>query len=164
VIVLLLLGACLTMISCSRGNANQGVDDYLGDYSYDSPIIAMVYEDLDGEGMGILYRSVTDFDKFINNTDKPILLYMYTSMHADDAGTTASVEQIAEDYHKEVVVISIDLFRASEVANRYEVVAVPEFIIIHSGEEVGRFDSADKQTWYPEEVSDWMISVINTIE
>lgn len=163
VITALLLSG-LALVSCTLGNANNRDEDYLGEFSYDAPIIAMVYEDLDGEGKGILYRSVTDFDKFINNTDKPVLIYMYTSMHADDAGTTASVEQMAEDYHDELVVVAVDLFRASEIANLYEIAAVPEFIIINSGQEVSRFDSASKQTWYPEEVSDWMISVIDTIE
>ena len=100
----------------------------------------------------------------LEKTDKPILIYMYSSMHPDDTGTTASIEQMAEDYHDVILVISVDLFQASDVADRYEVAAVPEFIIIDSGDEISRFDSVNKQEWYPGEVLDWMVSVIETIK
>ena len=163
-IVMVMIVATFASASCSDRSTNNATDNFIGDYSYDAPIIAMVYEDLDDEGSGILYREVLDFDKLLEKTDKPILIYMYSSMHPDDTGTTASIEQMAEDYHYVILVISVDLFQASDVADRYEVAAVPEFIIIDSGDEISRFDSVNKQVWYPGEVLDWMVSVIETIK
>ncbi len=129
---------------------------YLGDYSYDASLTAMVYEDFDGEGFGILYRKITDFSGYVTNAPLPVLIYFYTSLHEDYAGTTAEVEQIAEDYNTSLLVITVNVFRESTVAGHYGVQTVPEFIILKDGKVDRRFDGTSRGSWSQDELRQWV--------
>jgi len=142
--------------SCGSSKKKSDYKSYLGDYSYDSPIIAMVYEDLDGEGNGILYREVLDYTNYVTKSPVPVLVYFYTSLHTDYVGTTAQVEQIAEDLQGKVTVVSINVFQEADIAEHYEIVTVPEFVILRDGLIDDRFDSAGRGTWTEDVLIDWV--------
>lgn len=143
--------------SCKKASVD-GADyrDYLGDYSYDSSIVAMVYEDFNGEGYGILYREVKDYTQLVTKSPVPVLVYFYTSMHTEYTGTTAGVEQMAEDWNDRLLVVSVDLFQEGEIASHYEVQAVPDFVILKQGLLSERFDSVTRGTWTTEELKAWV--------
>lgn len=146
--------------SCGSDKDKSGYISYLGDYSYDSPIIAMVYEDLDGEGEGILYREVLDYTNYVTKSPVPVLVYFYTSLHTDYVGTTAEVEQIAEDLHGQIAVVSVNVFQEAEIAEHYGIVTVPEFVILRGGLVDDRFDSAERGTWSSNELTEWVSGAI----
>lgn len=158
-VLLSLLLAMLTLVSCINEKSEGGYQ-YLGDFSYDAPLIAMVYENFEGQGYGILYRRVTDFSGFVSAADRPIMLYFYTSMHMDYAGTTADIEQMAEDYHDLLFVVAIDVFQEGHIAEHYDVQTVPEFILLNDSYVVSRFDSAQREQWPNEDVREWMLEGI----
>lgn len=133
---------------------------YLGEYAYDASITAMVYEDFEGEGYGIVYREITDFTGYVTKAPLPVLICFYTSMHADYAGTTAELEQIAEDYHSELLVMTVNVFQEGTIASHYRIETVPEFILFRDGAEQLRFGSADRGAWSQDEFRQWVIEGI----
>lgn len=149
--VLLLAGGC-----GSYGGTGESVDTslYLGDYSYNAPMTAMVYEDLDGEGEGILYREVTDYDKMIAYSPVPVCIYFYSSLRAGQ-GTTSGIEDMAEYYHDKILFVSADVDQLQELADHFEVVVVPDFVILNNGALKAHYagqsgellDGADLQEW-----------------
>lgn len=158
--VIVSVGMAFTLMLCAscegkKGNASD-YKTYLGDYSYDSPIVAMVYEDLDGEGNGIQYREVLDYTNYVTKSPLPVLVYFYTSLHTDYVGTTAQVEQIAEDLHGQITVVSVNVFQEGKIAEHYGIVTVPEFMILRDGLMTDRFDSAEKGTWTKDVLVDWV--------
>lgn len=156
-LVILIVSGLLIASSCSEKKPDP--DDYrsyLGDYSYDSSISAMVYEDFDGEGYGILYREVLDFTGYVTHAPLPVLVFFFSPRLGDNAGTTAQVEQIAEDYHEELIVISVNVTKEANIVRHYSVEGVPEFVILKSGSLHDRFGSMSRGSWSPEELSRWI--------
>jgi thioredoxin-like negative regulator of GroEL len=83
-------------------------------------------------------------------------VYFYTSLHTDNVGTKAQVEQIAEDLQGKVTVVSIIVFQEADIAEHYEIVTVPEFVILRDGLIDDRFDSAGRGTWTEDVLIDWV--------
>ena len=146
------------ILLCSCGSKNPAVDSsaYLGEYSYDSSISAMVYEDLDGEGEGILYRQVTDYDKMIAYSPVPVCLYFYAGLESDKSGITASVEQLAEDYHGKILFVSVDAQQETKLATHFEIKALPDFVILDNGSWTASFSSYDGKTWTSADLEKWI--------
>ena len=150
------------LFSCAKNSPDPSdYRSYLGDYEYDASLTAMVYEDFEGEGFGILYRSVTDYSGYVTNAPLPVLIYFYTSMHEDYAGTTAEVEQIAEDYNTQLLVITVNVFREKTIAEHYQVQTVPEFVILKDGKVDQRFDGTTRGSWSQEELRQWVVEGID---
>lgn len=157
-IAAVLLFVLLLQGGCAKKSAADSVDPslYLGDYSYDSPMSAMVYEDLDGEGEGIQYREVTDYEKMIAYSPVPVCMYFYSSQIAD-GGATAFVEQMAEDYHGRILFVSADADQEKDLADHFEVNAVPDFVILNNGSLIAHFGSTNGQTWTNEDLEKWIL-------
>jgi len=150
--ILLGAGAC----SSSGGTKNSSA--YLGDYSYNSPISAMVYEDMDGEGEGIQYRSVTDYDKMIAYSPVPVCLYFYAGTAADTIGATAIVEQLAETYRGRILFVSVDAELEKDLVSHFQIEALPDFVILQNGSWTASFSSYDGQSWTGSDLEKWIIA------
>lgn len=148
---MILLSACSTKNS---SDVNSSV--YLGDYSYDSSISAMVYEDMDGEGEGIQYRRVTDYDKLIAYSPVPVCLYFYAGLDSDTSGITASVEQLAETYHDRILFVSVDAQAQTDLAAHFEIDALPDFILLDNGSWTASFSSYDGKIWTAADLEEWI--------
>ncbi len=129
---------------------------YLGDYSYDAPMTAMVYEDLDGEGKGILYREVTDYDKMIAYSPVPVCIYFYSSLAAD-TGITAGIEDMAETYHDKILFVSADADQEKELADHFEVTAVPDFVILNNGSLIAHYSGSSGELLAGEDLEKWIL-------
>ncbi|MBN1776288.1 MAG: hypothetical protein JW817_07480 [Clostridiales bacterium] len=160
--LLVIITVCAFLLfSCAKKTPDPSdYRSYLGDYAYDASLTAMVYEDFEGEGFGILYRSVTDFGGYVTNAPLPVLVYFYTSLHDDYAGTTAEVEQIAEDYNTQLLVITVNVFREKTITEHYQVQTVPEFVILKDGKVDQRFDGTTRGSWSQEELRQWVVEGI----
>ena len=152
--VLLLQGGC-----AKTASAADSVDPslYLGDYSYDAPMTAMVYEDLDGEGEGILYREVTDYEKMIAYSPVPVCIYFYSSLAAD-MGMTAGIEDMAEYYHDKILFVSVDAEQEKELADHFEVVVVPDFVILNNGSLTAHYSGKSGALLVGEDLEKWILA------
>lgn len=160
-LTIIVLGACC-LFSCAKKSPDPSdYRSYLGDYAYDASLTAMVYEDFEGEGFGILYRRITDFSGYVTHAPLPVLVYFYTSLHDDYAGTTAEVEQIAEDYNTQLLVITVNVFREKTITEHYQVQTVPEFVILKEGKVDQCFDGTTRGSWSQEELRQWVVEGIS---
>jgi len=155
-ITALLVAAALFLCSCSTKNDSADVSAYLGEYSYDSSISAMVYEDMDGEGEGIQYREVTDYNKLIAYSKAPVCLYFYGGLSSDTSGITASVEQLAENYHDRILFVSVDADQETELATHFEIAALPDFILLENGSWTASFSNNDGKAWTTGSLAQWI--------
>ncbi len=154
-LALVLATVIMSLTACS-GSASVTASDYLGDYAYDAPISAMVYENLDGEGYGIVYREVTDYDKMIGYADVPILLYFFSSVSSGSGDATALVEQLAEDEHGKILVVSVDISLEKDLVSNFSISRSPDFVILKNGVAKGKFSDQYGDNWNDADLTDWV--------
>lgn len=152
----LLVAAALFLCSCSTKNDSADVSAYLGEYSYDSSISAMVYEDMNGEGEGIQYREVTNYTKLIAYSKAPVCLYFYGGLASDTSGVTAAVEQFAENYQDSILFVSVDADQETDLASHFEITALPDFILLENGSWTASFSNNDGKTWTTGDLEQWI--------
>lgn len=153
------LGAC-----SEKPEAGSFADRYLGDYSYDSPAVCMVYEPVEDEAddagnpfYGIQYREIKDLDGLLHS-GTTILIYFYSSMSTDTGAITASVEDIAQVYNGTLTVIMLDAMEYRDLISKYDINAVPEFVLKKSGQEDKVFEAASYEYWTISDVLSWLKS------
>ena len=146
----------MTAVSCKK--ENESYSKYLGEIAYDASIYAMCMEKIeDEEEPGIVYREVTDFNSVINTADKPVLLYFFSSNSIDSAGVTAGVEDIAQKLDGRLVVIGIDIMQHRDIVTRFNVMAVPDFVLVDHASLKSGFNSINYDYWTTTDVYNWII-------
>lgn len=150
------------LCGCSKPKEDNPIMEYLGDYSYSDPIICMVYEPIEGELdddgsqlYGIQYRKVTDFEG-LKASGYPLLIYFYSSMDNGTAMVTAAVEDIAASYNGKVTVLMLDAMEYKDLMDKYEIEAVPEFVLIRKGQADKVFDGTSREYWTINDVLSWL--------
>ena len=135
---------------------------YLGDYSYSDPAVCMVYErvedEIDDDGnplYGIQYRKVTDLDG-LKASGITLLIYFYSSMDNGSAMVTASVEDLALSYNGKLTVIMLDAMEYKDLMDKYEIEAVPEFVLIKKGQADKVFGGMSREYWTVNDVLSWL--------
>ena len=135
---------------------------YLGDYSYSDPAVCMVYErvedEIDDDGnplYGIQYRKVTDLDG-LKASGITLLIYFYSSMDNGSAMVTASVEDMALSYNGKLTVLMLDAMEYKDLMDKYEIEAVPEFVLIKKGQADKVFGGMSREYWTVNDVLSWL--------
>ena len=162
----LVLAVVLTLVflcSCSNTKDN-GLNNYLGDYSYSEAAVCMVYEPVEGEFddngnpyYGIQYREITDLNGLIAS-GYTIMIYFYSSMSNEAAAVTAAIEDLAQSYSGRLVVVMLDAMVYRPLIEKYEIEAVPEFVLIKAGQEDRVFGSGNYEYWTVSDVVAWLQS------
>ena len=162
-LVITIFFSFVILCSCSKANDN-GVYQYLGNYSYTSSAVCMVYEPVAGEYddagnpcYGIQYREVTDLEGLLAS-DNTIMIYFYSSMSSEASAVTAAIEDLAQNYNGRLNVLMLDAMVYPELIGKYEIEAVPEFVLIKAGQEDKVFGSDTYEYWTVSEVVSWLQS------
>jgi Thioredoxin domain-containing protein len=161
--------ACLVLIAGMPGffcackkkeEAKVNYQQFLGDYYYDCSVSAMVFETPEGEEEpGILYRQVMDLNALVKNCPMAVCFFFYSGMHADVYGMFACMEQVAEQYHDQVLIVTIDALAEKDLAAAYNVEALPEAIIIKDNMQKSRFDGQSREKgWTAQDLANWVVS------
>lgn len=144
-------------------NLNAGAFDeselltFLGDYSYDSPIIAMVIEQMEGEVFyGVQYREVLDLNGIVTQNKIPVCLYFYTTLSNDCSSVTAWVEDMAQAYNGQVLFVSIDAMECQDIVSAYQIEYLPEFVLISGGARISTFEGYNYDAWTVSDVMYWL--------
>ena len=161
IIAVMLIAALIA--GCGKGTdetgateASTGIQEYLGDYNYDTPVAALVYEPVEGEDeYGIQYREVTDADGLLAS-DNRVLIYFYSSMATELLRVTAGVEDIAQASWGSVYVIMVDTMADTDLGTRYSIEQVPVFVMVQAGDEISRFDGYNYDEWSLDDVAEWL--------
>ena len=155
--MLTLIFAVLTA-GCSGSDSEESLPFYpcLGDYDYESSLTAFVYEPVaDEEELGIQYREVTDVERLLSS-DFPVLIYFHSSLSPDTNGITAGAEDIAQCTWGNCLVIMADVLEDNELANRFGVEKVPEFVLVRNGNEISSFQGYNYEVWTMSDVASWV--------
>ena len=161
--LLLAIAVSLSLFcGCSKPGEEDPIMAYLGDYSYSDPAVCMVYErvedetDDDGNPLyGIQYRKVTDLDG-LKASGITLLIYFYSSMDNGSAMVTASVEDLALSYNGKLTVLMLDAMEYKDLMDKYEIEAVPEFVLIRKGQADKVFGGMSREYWTVNDVLSWL--------
>lgn len=164
-LVLALIVCTVFFSACStEKKPDSKLDEYLGDYSYSDPAVCMVYEpvedEVDDNGnqfYGIQYRQITDLDGLLNS-GTVIMIYFYSSMSSEAAAVTAVVEDLAQNYNGRLTVVMLDAMEYRDYITKYEIEAVPEFVLLKPGQSFRKFDSMSYEYWTGTDVVLWLKS------
>lgn len=146
---------------CAKENSNS-INKYLGDYSYSDSAICMVYEPVEGETdengnpiYGVQYRAIKDTDKlFVSG--HTLLIYFYSSMDNRSAAVTAAMEDLSVAYNGKLNVLMLDAMVYRDLMEKYEIEAVPEFVLIKPGQADKKFDCTASDYWTVNDVISWL--------
>ena len=164
VLVCLVVMAGMPGLFCAcgkkAGNADLGdYHKYLGDDYYDCSIFAMVFETPEGEEEpGVLYRQVTDLEALTKSCPIPVCFFFYSGMHADVYGLFACLEQVTEQYHDRVLIVSIDALAEKDLSSAYKIEALPEAIVISGNTQKARFEGQNRGEWTAMDLANWIVS------
>ena len=163
-----ILAIALTLVllcSCSskqQQSTGSNLNEYLGDYSYSGNAVCMVYEpvedEVDDNGnpfYGIQYREITDLNGLLASGNT-LVIYFYSSMDTRGAEITAAVEDLAQYYSGKLHVIMLDSVDHRDILEKYDINAVPEFVLIKSGQPDRIFGSSSYEYWTMNDVLLWL--------
>lgn len=161
--LLLAIAVSLSLFcGCSKSKEENPLMAYLGDYSYSDPAVCMVYERVEDETdengnpvYGIQYRKVTDLDG-LKASGTTLLMYFYSSMDNGSAMVTAAVEDMALSYNGKLTVLMLDAMEYKDLMDKYEIEAVPEFVLIKKGQADKVFDGSSREYWTINDVLSWL--------
>ena len=164
-LILALIVCTVFFSACStEKKPDSKLDEYLGDYSYSDPAVCMVYEpvedEVDDNGnqfYGIQYRQITDLDGLLNS-GTVIMIYFYSSMSSEASAVTAVVEDLAQNYNGRLTVVMLDAMEYRDYITKYEIEAVPEFVLLKPGQSFRKFDSMSYEYWTGTDVVLWLKS------
>lgn len=155
VLAMALLGAC------SSDKTKEGTvsyKDYLGDEMYDSPNVAIVMDYIEGEDEpGVIYRDITDLEALLNQKEIPVCVFFYSSNATDRYGVFAGVEEISERLNNRVLVIGIDIMIHRELVDKYNLIAVPDFVLVENGTLKSSFGASEYEYWTMIDVYNWLV-------
>ena len=152
------------LCSCNKAKDTNNLDKYLGDYSYTESAVCMVYEPVEGEFddegkpyYGIQYREIKDLEGLLSS-GSVIMIYFYSSMSNDTSAITALVEDMAQNYSGRLTVVMLDAMEYRTYMDKYEIEAVPEFVLIKPGQQDQVFGSLKYDYWTMSDVLVWLQS------
>lgn len=155
-VALILVSVFLFVItSCSASKTNDSSP--IGDVNYDTSVYVMSYENIEGEeDPGIVYREVVDFNKLVTDPNRTLVLYFYTTANADVYGITAGVEDLAQYYASDITFVGINTIDMRDYTTAYNIVALPEFVLIRNNLIISYFEGYNYDYWTMEDVSYWI--------
>ena len=146
---------------CSKEDKSS-LNKYLGDYSYSGSAVCMVYEPMEGETddngnplYGVQYREITDYDGLVASGNT-LLIYFYSSMDNRSAQVTAAMEELSVAYKDKMSIIMLDAMVYRDLMGKYEIEAVPEFVLIKPGQADKKFDCSKSDYWTINDVVLWL--------
>ena len=138
------------------------LNNYLGDYSYSAPAVCMVFEPVEGETdpngnpiYGVQYREIKDYDGLVASGNT-LLIYFYSSMDNRSAVVTAAMEDLSAAYREKMSIILLDALVYRDLMGKYEIEAVPEFVLIKPGQADKKFDCTAGDYWTIDDVVLWL--------
>lgn len=78
--------------------------------------------------------SSTDFDEIVTLSKIPVLVDMYADWCGPCKMMAPVVEEIAEETEGQVLVCKLNVDQAMDIAQKYQVVSIPTFLIFKDGQ------------------------------
>ncbi|KAG6504604.1 thioredoxin-like protein slr0233 [Zingiber officinale] len=87
-------------------------------------------------------QAFSSFDELLEKSDKPVLVDFYATWCGPCQLMGPILEQVSEKLKDKIQVVKIDTEKYTNIADRYQVEALPTFIIFRDGKPFDRFEGA----------------------
>ena len=91
---------------------------------------------------GVVTLTSSSFDKFLENTDLPVLVDFWAAWCMPCRIMAPVMEELARDYAEKAVFARVNVDENPEVATRYSIMSIPHFIIFRNGRPAERIVGA----------------------
>ncbi len=88
--------------------------------------------------MSVTNLNEKNFEEEVLNSEKPVLIDFWASWCGPCRMMLPVIDQIAEEMQDEVKVCKINIDEEKNLAEKYNVMSIPTFVVIKDGNEVGR--------------------------
>ena len=82
--------------------------------------------------------TMDNFEQEVLNADKPVLLDFWASWCGPCRMMSPVIDKIAEEMGEKLKVCKVNVDENHELAEKYEIMTIPAFIVIKNGAEAGR--------------------------
>lgn len=95
----------------------------------------------DGANHSDAIQVVTDvnFAGSVLGADKPVLVDFWATWCGPCLQMAPAVSQLADEYKDRAIVAKVDVDKNPDISNKYDISAIPTFIVFNQGEEVMRY-------------------------
>lgn len=95
----------------------------------------------DGANHSDAIQVVTDvnFAGSVLGADKPVLVDFWATWCGPCLQMAPPVSQLADEYKDRAIVAKVDVDKNPDISNKYDISAIPTFIVFNQGEEVMRY-------------------------
>ena len=95
----------------------------------------------DGANHSDAIQVVTDanFAGSVLGADKPVLVDFWATWCGPCLQMAPAVSQLADEYKDRAIVAKVDVDKNPGISKKYDISAIPTFIVFHQGEEVMRY-------------------------
>jgi thioredoxin 2 len=94
-----------------------------------------------------------EFDEIVRDSKVPILVDFWAAWCGPCKMAAPHVAQVARDLAGRVVVLKVDTEKSPELASRYNVRGIPNFVVFVGGrlqfQQAGLVDASTMKTWLP---------------
>jgi thioredoxin 1 len=87
----------------------------------------------------ILVATDANFAGSVLGSDKPVLVDFWATWCGPCLQMAPAVTQLADEYKDRAIVAKLDVDKNPGISQKYDVAAIPTFIVFHQGEEVMRY-------------------------
>ncbi|XP_077247563.1 thioredoxin Y, chloroplastic-like [Tasmannia lanceolata] len=87
-------------------------------------------------------QTFSSFDELVENSDKPVLVDFYATWCGPCQYMVPILNEVSESLQDQIQVVKIDTEKYPSIANKYNIEALPTFIIFRDGKPCDRFEGA----------------------
>lgn len=109
--------------ACSKQPVIGGEDD-------SASLALLSFEDVGDGFSGIVYRRINQFDAFVAQSKKPVLVVFYHPLGEINRFVIPRLEQLADDYQDKLAIVWIDAEAEPTLARNFDVAVMPQFTIL----------------------------------
>ena len=101
----------------------------------------------------VLHVNQNSFDEEVLKSQIPVFVDFWAEWCGPCRAIATVLESLAEDYNGKVKIVKINVDKETDLANKYNVSAIPSLIIVKDGKEIDRIVGGATKEVYAERIN-----------
>ncbi|MBE19065.1 MAG: thioredoxin [Thaumarchaeota archaeon] len=101
----------------------------------------------------VLHVNQNSFDEEVLKSQIPVFVDFWAEWCGPCRAIAPVLESLAEDYNGKVKIVKINVDKETDLANKYNVSAIPSLIIVKDGKEIDRIVGGATKEVYAERIN-----------
>ena len=101
----------------------------------------------------VLHVNQNSFDEEVLKSQIPVFVDFWAEWCGPCRAIAPVLESLAEDYNGKVKIVKINVDKETDLANKYNVSAIPSLIIVKDGKEIDRIVGGATKDVYAERIN-----------